>query len=180
MAKTPRTKPFDKLTKRLYEAVYLLYLLGKTQDESKRTHYNPNDPTAVRRRYLRNLAHLCDFDGGGISVAAIAVEDLDDCNKFWLALNSTVETPQGQPSVAEFLTMVLDVLVKYPWETAKQKELTQARLLRQYVSFAARRIRREVKFIRNPMSKCIQYLQDNVARFPGEDSKSAVLKPSKY
>ena len=42
---------------------------------------------ATRRRFLRNLSYICDFDKGGDTCTAFGLEDLETCYGFWVALN---------------------------------------------------------------------------------------------
>ncbi|KAJ0116491.1 hypothetical protein J7T55_007471 [Diaporthe amygdali] len=103
MALTPRLNPFERLIYRFYEALYLLCLLENVRGPHVATVFDPSSLVAIRRRFLKNLAFLCDNLKGGDSTASIAVQDLPHCNVFWISYN------QGPSDEAlGFLSSVLE------------------------------------------------------------------------
>ncbi|KAJ5817145.1 hypothetical protein N7447_009378 [Penicillium robsamsonii] len=63
----PRFDRYQKLLARLYESLFLLKALGQTRGEHTTQLTSPDLPMEKRRRFLQNLAYVCDFKKGGDS-----------------------------------------------------------------------------------------------------------------
>ncbi|KAJ0315631.1 hypothetical protein COL5a_011943 [Colletotrichum fioriniae] len=98
-------EPYTRLLFRLYEALSLLFIIrpiGGPHVVSQLGNYTTQD---VRRRFLKNLAFLCDYKKGGSTATAIAVENCYDCYVFWVASNEG-----AGDKVVDFLKDVLNSL----------------------------------------------------------------------
>lgn len=171
MAKTPRLDPYEKLIKRLFESMFVLKALGKTQDQHSLRRHNPDDPVAVRRRFLTNLACVCDVHTAGKSVTALAVEELDEEYKFWVACNSS-----DQPDIVKFLNIVLALLKRYTSRNNEDKVTVQKALTRRCITFSETRIREEARILSNAAEKCIKNINQDTSILLGEDGKQMIMK----
>jgi hypothetical protein len=90
-------KAADKLMMRFYEPLVLQHVLGPTRgnripcepidslDDSELDNCN------LRRSFLNALAYICDFDTGGATVTAIALEQRPAGVVFWVVANNNVK-----------------------------------------------------------------------------------------
>lgn len=70
-----RVDPYFRLLSQFYEPLFLLNVLGQTRGEHTTVHSDLSDERSRRRRLLRNLAYVCNYDKGGSSCTAIGLED---------------------------------------------------------------------------------------------------------
>ncbi|KAF4630002.1 hypothetical protein G7Y89_g8139 [Cudoniella acicularis] len=83
------------LHKRFYEAILMLHILGRNRgdriSEEDAHHSDPEplelDARRLRRPFLRHLAYLCDFEKGGDSATAIAIQQTPQGVVYWVASN---------------------------------------------------------------------------------------------
>lgn len=156
MARTPRFDRFERLIYRFYEAVYLLSLLGNTRGPHVATVFDPSSFIAVRRRFLKNLAFLCDNLKGGDSTASIAVQDRHDCFVFWISSN-------GGPSdrVLVFLRSVLEDIKAFVRSTQDAGRDVENDLVRKCVLFSQKRMRSQAHSLVNCARRCRDHLLEN-------------------
>ncbi|KAJ0336539.1 hypothetical protein KNSL1_013250 [Colletotrichum chrysophilum] len=105
MALTPRLDPYKRLLSRFYEVLVLLWILRPVNGPhiiSRLGNYSLQD---VRRRFLKNLCFICDYDKGGKTTTAMSVEDAADGHIFWVSSNEGTKA-----NVVEFLNGVLKLL----------------------------------------------------------------------
>ncbi|KAF7515266.1 hypothetical protein PCG10_003542, partial [Penicillium crustosum] len=102
----PRADPYNRLLSRLYEALVFLLLLGQSRGEHTSRTFYLDESTVTRRRFLQNLAYMCDFEKGGKTCTAIGLQECETCYRLWLASNEE----NGQTK--EFLQKVLLSLQK--------------------------------------------------------------------
>ncbi|RFU32400.1 hypothetical protein B7463_g3900, partial [Scytalidium lignicola] len=103
--------------KRFYEALTMLAILdknqGERQDEDEPADLDDNfldlETAKLRRSFLKSLAYLCDYDKGGDTVTAIALEQLHDKVIYRFASNINRKQKNGDKSL-EFLKEVLGTL----------------------------------------------------------------------
>jgi hypothetical protein len=99
-----------KLWSRFYEPLVLLAAYGKSQgshvksDEASSEEFIDSGSKTLRKRFLDELAYICDYSPSGDTVAAIAIEDGPQL-VYWVAAN----TPQGS-KVKPFLSDILRLL----------------------------------------------------------------------
>lgn len=165
MALTPRLNPFERLIYRFYEALYLLCLLGNVRGPHVATVFDPSSLIAIRRRFLKNLAFLCDNLKGGDSTASIAVQDLPHCNVFWISSN---QGPSDE--VLEFLSSVLEDVKLFK---SRQDDRAKAEedLVGKCVQFSFRRMRKQARSLMNNAQKCRNHL---LAHATNDRSKNPV------
>lgn len=85
----PRLDPYKRLLGRFYEPLFLLRVLGQTRGQHTVGPPDHSLEQARRRKFLRNLAYICDFTKGGGSCTAIGLEDSETCYNFWIASNAS-------------------------------------------------------------------------------------------
>lgn len=145
--------PDQKPLYRLREALFLAHLLRPTHGPQVVTRYDPASFVTLRRRFQRNLATICDYKKGGASTTAIAIEEADDCSRFWVSSNEGVSE-----RTSRFLRQVLRML-QYHVETNGVQGFTEEELGRKCVAFARDRVRNAAVRLRNISEKCISHLQ---------------------
>lgn len=153
MARTPRFDPYVRLIYRFYEAVYLLSLLGNTRGPHVATIFEPSSLIAVRRRFFKNLAFLCDDMKGGDTTASVAVQDRPDCFVFWVSSN---KEPSDRTLV--FLRFVLGVIKAFVRSTRADRSVVEDDLTRKCVGFSLKRIRSQAHSLVNCARRCRDHL----------------------
>ncbi|KAL2877444.1 hypothetical protein SGCOL_007185 [Colletotrichum sp. CLE4] len=149
-------EPYARLLFRLYEALVLLSIIrpiGGAHVVSRLGNYTTQD---VRRRFLKNLAFLCDYRKGGSTAAAIAVEDRSDCYVFWVALNEG-----AGDKVMDFLKDVLKRLRVF-CERFDDRVTAEEALVARCTVFGATRLRQESRILRSSANKCRISLESSV------------------
>ncbi|TAQ83335.1 hypothetical protein B7494_g8342 [Chlorociboria aeruginascens] len=131
-----------KLRKRFYEALILLAVFGKnrgdrTAEEGFESGPDPSelDNDKLRRSFIRHLAYLCDYETGGDSCSAIALQQTPVGIVYWLASNKS----RGVDHVVPFLGDILCRLGTARQETIHQLE---AEIFEKSVGFSSARILR--------------------------------------
>lgn len=170
MAKTPRMDAYLRLIYRLYEALYLLDILGRVRGLHHVETLDFSTLLAMRRRFLRNMAFLCDYKKGGASSAAVAVEDRKDCNVFWIASNEG--PPEG---VGTFLKSVIMAAKAFFTMPADQKPEAALDLTNKCVDFASSRIKKQAHGLSSSARRCREYITAHMVDQRGEWS-SEVLR----
>ena len=155
----PRLDPYLKLLSRFYESLCLLLALGQTRGGHTPEPIARNEAEACRRRFMGYLAYLCDFDKGGISCTALAIEDAQSSYKFWVACNAEGSTVK----VDDFLRAVLETLSRIDSgrrndETVREDE---TKLLHDCIRFAERRIAKETTILKREIKRCQSRLEEN-------------------
>lgn len=154
MSKKPRFDPYYRLICRFYEALYMLYQLGKVRGPHVRTNLDFSNILATRRNFLRHLAFLCDFTKGGHSTTSLAVEDRHDCNVFWIASNDG-----PSETVLMFLTSVIEAVKASQSVSEKERPEIQESLTHECIDFAAKRIINQSHGLASAIKKCQEYLR---------------------
>lgn len=167
MARTPRFDPYERLIFRFYEAICLLSLLGNIRGPHVATVFDPSSLIAVRRRFLKNLAFLCDEVKGGDSTASIAIQDCPDCYVFWVSSN---KGPSDGTLV--FLRSVLEDVKAFVMSTQGDRRTVELDLTRKCVRFSLKRMRSQVHSLVNCSRRCIDHLLADPANKRGENSLS--------
>lgn len=168
MARTPRFDPYVRLIYRFYEAVCLLSILGNTRGPHVTTVFTPSSLIAIRRRFLKNLAFLCDNLKGGSSTASIAVQDRPDCYVFWVASNMG-----PSENALLFLRSVLGDVKASVMSTQCDRRVVEDDLTRKCVRFSLKRMRSQAHSLVNCAQRCREYLLVNSTDHMGENPLSA-------
>lgn len=163
MGKTPRLDAYLRLIYRLYEALYLLEIMGRVRGPHHVAKLDFSTLLAVQRRFLKNLAFLCDYKKGGPSSTAVAVEDCENSNVFWLASN---EGPSEE--IRTFLRSILMKAKASCTMPNDQKHRTEIDLISQCVELASSRIKKLAHGLSSSAKKCQEYLTANMADQRGE------------
>ena len=156
----PRKKA-DRLMMRFYELLVLQHVLDPTR--GTRIQCEPPDSLddsqlgtgncKLRRSFLNSLAYVCDYEKGGTTVTAIALETRPSCVVFWVAANENVKD-----KVVPFLTKILKGLKGF----ANGEESTatvEERIFRSAVKFGTPRIKAYWRMMQGPLEKCLECLE---------------------
>lgn len=156
MARTRRLDPYERLIYRFFEAVYLLSLLGSTRGPHVASIFDPSSLVGIRRRFLKNLAFLCDGVKGGSSTASIAVQDSPERYTFWVSSN------QGPAaSVLGLLHSVLESIKIFVRSSKDDRIDIENGMIRECVRFSSRRVRSQAHGLVNCAERCRDYLQSH-------------------
>lgn len=155
----PRLDPYQRLLNRFYESLCLLSALGQTRGGHTPEPIARNEAEACRRRFMGYLAYLCDFDKGGISCTALAIEDAQSLYKFWVACNANESTAV---KVDDFLRTVLETLSRIDsgrrnGETVREDE---TKLLHNCMRFSERRIAKDTTILKRGIKRCQSRLEE--------------------
>lgn len=153
MAKKPRLDAYYRLIYRFYEALYMLCVLGKVRGPHIQKVHDFSNILAVRRRFLDNLVFLCDFEKGGLSSTALAVEERPDCNIFWISSNRG-----PTESVSSFLDEVLRLVKTSCGMSSGERSAAEVVLGRKCVEFASKRVKNQVKALLNGAERCQHHI----------------------
>ncbi|KAF4980989.1 hypothetical protein FZEAL_3104 [Fusarium zealandicum] len=169
----PRLNPYNKILSRLFEFLALFCILKKVDGPHSITLDPPN--LQARRRFLRNLCFICDYQKGGDTTTAIAVQARPV--KFWVAMNST---PNYQ--ALAFLAGILDELKGVPEAPEAEHDSIADVVKQKCASFAAPRLKKECKILSNAARDCEKYLEAHAAdvQTPGVAALIAWLPRFKF
>ncbi|KAF2789679.1 hypothetical protein K505DRAFT_252814 [Melanomma pulvis-pyrius CBS 109.77] len=154
----PRFDPQERRLSRFYEPLILLYTLGSTRGEHTCA-VPPQEDIAhlpiktLRRRFLSELAYMCDFDKGGETVTAIGLESTPQRYIFWVASNSCPRkkiVPFLESLLAELRDSSAAVDLATPGEAF--------RIASQCIAFATPRIKKYRSHLRPLLQRCQEHL----------------------
>jgi hypothetical protein len=136
-----------KLLKRFYEALALLFVLGQNRgdpadEDDPEIEPDPTelDDAKLRRSFIRHLAYLCDYEAGGDTTCAIALEQTPQGIIYHVASNKSPSTEQGAgDKILNFLQNALNTV-----KASKPDELstTEALLFSKSIKHSSARISR--------------------------------------
>ena len=156
----PRRDPNDKLMKRFYEALVLQHVLGITRgDHIPRPlpdvqHAEALDGISLRCNFLEKLAFVCDYEKGGATVTAIALQQTPAAVIFWVAANEDVKS-----KVKPFLETILSSLERlHSKPTESVIKLAEDENFRRAVEFVKSRIKPYLRCMKEPLDKCRKIL----------------------
>ncbi|KAF3147476.1 hypothetical protein TWF594_002695 [Orbilia oligospora] len=160
----PQVSP--KLWKRFYEPLVLLSAYGKSQgphfkstgDET----FCSDDNRDLKKQFLDQLAYVCDYETGGGTVTAIAVEDGPQL-KYWVATN-TDKSSKILPYISSILAS-LETVFEAPEEHILA---VQAQITDRVIQFCSNRLRLYKSRLRFAALGCIKKLQSELT----EDAKA--------
>ncbi|KAI0135714.1 hypothetical protein F4814DRAFT_444527 [Daldinia grandis] len=136
------TDPYSKLLHRFYEPLILSRVLGRTRGAHTSA---PKDEESQirRRRLLRNLSYLCDYDKGGETISSMALEDTPQCHVFWVASNSA----HAGNKIIGFLQSSLNEIHRIIMLNEEERGPLEAEFARGCIDFAERRVKKEDKLL---------------------------------
>ncbi|KAF4228833.1 hypothetical protein CNMCM8980_000115 [Aspergillus fumigatiaffinis] len=147
----PRRDPYKRLLSRFYEPLFLLRVLGQTRGEHTVSPPDLNLEQAHRRKFLRNLAFVCDFKKGGDTCTAIGLEDSETCYKFWIASNTSID------KIIKFANNALSRLKLTATTPGDQSaELDKVEFTKFCLDFAASRVRKEHQEIKDWLDQILE------------------------
>ena len=160
---TPHSRhdPHDKLTRRFYETLVLQHVLGSTRGDHIPRHppdvqdEEELDGISLRRDFLDKLAFVCDYEKGGATVTAIALQQTPAAVIFWIAANEDVKS-----KVKPFLETILSSLERLHSKPAESiiKE-AEDKVFRCAVEFGKSRIKAYLRCMKEPLAKCRKILE---------------------
>lgn len=144
----PRLNPYERLIGRFYEALFLLKAIGQTRGDHTSVGLVYDPEKEHRRKFLRNLSYICDFDKGGHSTTAIGLEETKTCYNFWVATNS-----RGV-KIVNFLKKSLCFLRDVHSDQSHNTTTDTERFVRDCAVFAAGRIKKEASCLSRAIGQC--------------------------
>ena len=156
--RTPRFDSYQRLLARFYEPLFLLRALGQTRGQHTPQPTNFDACMEKRRRFLQNLAFVCDFMKGGGSCTAIGLESCQTSYRFWVAANKMID------KIIPFLNQVLNILRGASNLPTPELTGTESALIRLCTSFATSRIREEHTSLKREVVSCISLLTGKSSR----------------
>ncbi|GAB7351725.1 hypothetical protein MBLNU459_g2312t1 [Dothideomycetes sp. NU459] len=164
-----------KILCRFYEPLVLLYTLGQARGRKPRALSSDNDAvTELRRRFLNDLAYICDYDKGGDTVTAIALQDTPSAYIFWIVANTDVKK-----RTLAFVKSLLDRLKNV---SEHNKDSLREFIAAKCIRFARLRIKKYLKLLDrligevHDIIKTNQILIDWLAKFQPTDSHYTVCE----
>ncbi|CAG8153676.1 unnamed protein product, partial [Penicillium salamii] len=154
----PRFDPYQRLLARFYEPLFLLRALGQTRGGHTPRPLSLNALMERRRRFLQNLAYVCDFEKGGDSCTAIGLESRQSCYLFWVASNSMIE------KIVSFLNTALNILMSANSQPVSDLAATESAFIQLCVDFATSRIDLERKNLEREAKNCILSLTETTSK----------------
>jgi hypothetical protein len=161
----PRLDPYRRLLARFYEPLYLLKALGQTRGEHTSQPTNFDAPMERRRRFLQNLAYVCDFKKGGNSCTAIGLENCRTRYQFWVASNRETE------KIVSFLNIALNILRGASNPPTPDLAATVSAFIQLCADFATSRIGEEHRSVQREAVNCISKLTEKTSE-TGEHGRS--------
>jgi hypothetical protein len=148
-----------KLWNRFYEPLVLLAAYGKSQgnhvksdEETSEEYISGNDDKTLKKRFLDELAYVCDYSPSGDTVAAIAIEDRPQLI-YWVAANRS----QG-PKVKPFLSHVL-LLLGQVYNASEDQIVSLKQQLSNYtMSFSDQKLQRYRHMLKEAVKNCLPIL----------------------
>jgi hypothetical protein len=157
----PTQPTSTKLMKRFYEPLVLQYILDPTrgshirleplgsQDESE------VDDCKLRRSFVDDLAYICDFEKGGGTVTAIALETRPEGVVFWVAANEDVKTKvvQSLEGILKNLACRDGLVGEKSTERVIESTFTSA------VELGMPRVKAYWQLMQGPLERCLKILE---------------------
>jgi hypothetical protein len=155
---------------RFYEPLVLQHVLGPTRGSRIQCELPDSldgsepgtDKCKLRRLFLNSLAYVCDYEKGGSTVTAIAVEMRPAGVVFWVAANENVKD-----KVVRFLTDILKGL-EGGANGEKSAAMVEESTFRRAVEFGMPRVKVYWRFMQESLRNCIKALELESEQNKGE------------
>jgi hypothetical protein len=153
----PQVNP--KLWNRFYEPLVLLAAYGKSQGEHTKSdqviseEYSDDGIKTPRKKFLDELAYMCDYSAGGDTVAAIAIQDGPQL-VYWVAAN----TSQGS-RVKPFLSGILQLLGEACGASEENISALKQQISDRSMKFSVMRLRRYRDRLQRTIKACLSALE---------------------
>ena len=160
--KAPRLNPQDRREKRFYEPLVLLHVLDRYgKGRISRSVSEDSIPTTegqdLRRDFLDSLAYTCDYEKGGDTVTAIALESRPAGLIYWIASNKTC-TDRTLHFLREIISALGGLSVLQSRESIPSIE---ADLVANCISFSSSRIREYQRLLYLSIKRCSPRLRNS-------------------
>ncbi|KAI1634249.1 hypothetical protein F4809DRAFT_652023 [Biscogniauxia mediterranea] len=146
---TLRPGPYSKLISRFYEPLILLTALGKTRGAHLPAPYDSTTLQLKRRRLLRNLSYLCDYEKGGDTTCSIGIEEREECFNIWVASNRA----KGVETMVSFLKPALGNVKRIIGLDKENRKHEEEEFIRNCIEFAKSRVRKEIRMFITAMKR---------------------------
>jgi hypothetical protein len=164
MARTPRLNPEDRLKYRFYEPLVLLHIL----DPYGQHHISPcpsEDLVApglelreLRRNFLKELAYICDYEKGGDTVTAMALEARPSGITCWVASNT-----RPSKKTISFLRGVLDTLKTLASSLPEHRDIIEDGIIQMCIDFNVKRLKTYRNLLQKSLERCLESLRGSEA-----------------
>jgi hypothetical protein len=157
----PRKKT-DRLMMRFYEPLVLQHVLDPTRGSHIQCEPLDSldgselDNCKLRRSFLNSLAYICDFEKGGATVTAIALEMRPAGVVFWVAANENVKD-----KVVLCLRGILQNLAAL--ESVSMATVEEG-TFRSAVELGMPRVKAYWRFMQEPLNKCLKVLESEQSK----------------
>lgn len=158
----------EKLWNRFYEPLVLLLAYGKSQGRHvKSDDTSPeidlgNSSTSLCKRFLDELAYICDYSPGGDTVAAVAIQDGPQV--IYRVAANTNQCSKVKP----FLSDILQLLAKVYEANEKQVTDLERQISTRAMTFAAKKLRRYKIELEHAIDECMRILE-------GQNTKGRII-----
>ena len=148
----------QKLWNRFYEPLILLLAYGKSQGKHVKSDdilselYIDGSDRRLSKRFLDELAYICDYTPSGDTVAAVAIQEGPHLI-YWVAAN----TNQG-PKVKPFLTNILELLGQVYNASDEQVSALRHQISDCAMAFSAQKLRRYRSMLQGTINGCLPKL----------------------
>ncbi|KAF3927066.1 hypothetical protein AA313_de0202406 [Arthrobotrys entomopaga] len=152
----PQVSP--KLWKRFYEPLILLRVYGKSQgihvkgEKSSCENYSDSNNKTIKKRFLDALAYSCDYEPGGDTVTAVAIQDAPEL-VYWVASNT-----DKRAKLEPHLNSILNLLSKAYNISADGVTALENKIFSLMVEFSSSRLRHYRAMLRGSIGVCIRRL----------------------
>ena len=175
MALTPRMSPEIRLLYRFYEPLVLLHVLDPTGEQriSRCPSEDLDAPQLelreLRRNFLEQLAYICDYEKGGDTVTAMALEARPSGVTYWVSSNT-----MPSPKAISFLRRILGILKSLAFSHAEHRNIEEDRIIQRCISFNRQRLKAYRKFLQKFLPRCLESLKSS------EELEGMCLRSSSY
>lgn len=164
--KKPRLDPRERQLSRFYEPLVLLYTLGSTRGEHTAAALSPDENICelplkeLRRRFLNELAYVCDYNKGGDTVTAIGLESTPQRYVFWVGANTS-----PQKRIVPFLEALLAKLRGVSSAATSKVQEEADNIAIECIKFGTLRINKYRQLLKPLLKKC----HENLAKSQSEE-----------
>ncbi len=148
-----------KLWNRFYEPLILLLAYGKSQgmrvksDEASFEEYLDGSNKTLSKRFLDELAYICDYSPGGDTVAAIAIQDGPHLI-YWVVAN----TSKGS-KIKPFLSDILQLLGQVYNASEERVSTLEYQISDRAMVFSAQKLQRYRFMLKRTINTCLSILK---------------------
>ena len=149
----------EKLRNRFYEPLILLLAYGKSQgkhvksDKASSEMYMGGSNKTLSKKFLDELAYICDYSPTGDTVAAIAVQDGPQLI-YWVAANTSQES-----KVKPFLFDILELLSQVYNASDDQVSTLKHQISDRAMVFSAKKLQRYRSMLKRTINTCLPILE---------------------